>query len=81
MLLSLENHCSVPQQITLANDIREILKDNVIMCPMNNLDKLPTLKELKFKVIVKVEFKLSFIKSLKAGTDAAIRKYNKYYFF
>lgn len=72
MLLSLENHCSVPQQITLANDIREILKDNVIMCPMNNLDKLPTLKELKFKVIVKVEFKLSFIKSLKAGTDAAI---------
>jgi len=73
MLISLENHCSIPQQITLANDIREILKDNVIVCPFNtSLDKLPTLKELKFKVIIKVEFKLSFIKSLKTGTDAAI---------
>jgi len=72
MLISLENHCSIPQQITLANDIREILKDNVIVCPCNNLDSLPSLKELKFKVIIKVEFKLSFAKSLKAGTDAAI---------
>jgi len=72
MLISLENHCSINQQIRLANDIREILKDNVIICPMNNLDKLPTLRELKFKVIIKVEFKLSFAKSLKTGNDAAI---------
>jgi len=72
MLISLENHCSVNQQIRLANDIREILKDNVIICPLNNFDKLPTLRELKFKVIIKVEFKLSFTKSLKTGNDAAI---------
>jgi len=76
MLISLENHCSIPQQITLANDIREILKDNVILCPFNtNLDTLPPLSQLKFKVIIKVEFKLSFTKSLKTGKDAAIRKY------
>ncbi|KAG4091984.1 PLC-like phosphodiesterase [Neocallimastix lanati (nom. inval.)] len=73
MLISLENHCSIPQQITLANDIREILKDNVILCPFNtNLDTLPPLSQLKFKVIIKVEFKLSFTKSLKTGKDAAI---------
>jgi len=73
MLISLENHCSIPQQITLAKDIREILKDNVIVCPFNtSLNALPTLKELKFKVIIKVEFKLSFAKSLKTGNDAAI---------
>jgi len=73
MLISLENHCSIPQQITLANDIREILKDNVILCPFNsNLDNLPSLNQLKFKVIIKVEFKLSFAKQLKSGTDAAI---------
>jgi len=73
MLISLENHCSIPQQITLANDIREILKDNVIVCPFNtDLDTLPKLKDLKFKVIIKVEFKLSFAKSLKTGNDAAI---------
>ncbi|ORX56553.1 PLC-like phosphodiesterase [Piromyces finnis] len=72
MLISLENHCSINQQIRLANDINEILKDNVIVCPLNDLDKLPSLKELKFKVIIKVEFKLSFAKSLKTGNDAAI---------
>jgi len=75
MLISLENHCSINQQIRLANDIREILKDNVIICPLNNFDKLPSLRELKYKVIIKVEFKLSFTKSLKTGNDAAIRKY------
>eukprot|EP00833_Pecoramyces_ruminatium_P002289 jgi/Orpsp1_1/1176321/evm.model.c7180000057189.1 len=73
MLISLENHCSIQQQINLARDIREILKDNVIVCPFNtNLDSLPTLNQLKFKVIIKVEFKLSFAKSLKTGNDAAI---------
>jgi Ca2+-binding EF-hand superfamily protein len=72
MLISLENHCSINQQIRLANDIREILKDNVIICPLNNFDKLPSLRELKYKVIIKVEFKLSFTKSLKTGNDAAI---------
>jgi len=82
MLISLENHCSIPQQITLANDIREILKDNVIVCPFNTeLDSLPTLKELKFKVIIKVEFKLSFAKSLQTGNDAAIRKFYFNIFF
>jgi len=76
MLISLENHCSIDQQITLAKDIREILKDNVILCPFNsNFDNLPTLNQLKFKVIIKVEFKLSFAKSLETGNDAAIRKY------
>jgi len=75
MLISLENHCSIDQQITLAKDIREILKDNVILCPFNsNFDNLPTLNQLKFKVIIKVEFKLSFAKSLETGNDAAIPK-------
>lgn len=72
MLLSLENHCSIEQQVVMANEIREILGDKVLLNPVMVNDTLPKLSDLKFKVIVKVEFKLSLTMSMKLGTDAAI---------
>ncbi|KAI0239686.1 1-phosphatidylinositol 4,5-bisphosphate phosphodiesterase delta-1 [Lamellibrachia satsuma] len=54
VILSIENHCSIPQQRLMAKHLHEILGDLLYSNPMATLtDKLPSPDMLKKKVIIK----------------------------
>ena len=56
VILSIENHCSVPQQKKMAEYIVEVLQDKVDLSnvTVNETRKLPSPEILKGKVLVKV---------------------------
>lgn len=58
MILSIENHCSVPQQKKMAEYLKEVLQDKLDLSSVNVLEckKLPSPEVLKGKVLVKVPF-------------------------
>ncbi|XP_027033570.2 1-phosphatidylinositol 4,5-bisphosphate phosphodiesterase delta-3-A isoform X1 [Tachysurus fulvidraco] len=55
LILSLENHCSLEQQAVMAQQLRSILGDKLLIKPLNNhpCDSLPSPEELKGKILVK----------------------------
>ncbi|CAH2302726.1 1-phosphatidylinositol 4,5-bisphosphate phosphodiesterase delta-3 [Pelobates cultripes] len=55
VILSLENHCGLEQQATMAYHLRNILGDMLISAPINNLesDHLPSPEALKRKILLK----------------------------
>jgi len=57
VILSIENHCNVPQQKKMAQYLTEVLQDKVDLSTvnMNECRKLPSPEILKGKVLVKVE--------------------------
>lgn len=61
MILSIENHCSVPQQKKMAEYLKEVLQDKLDLSSVNVLEckKLPSPEVLKGKVLVKVRFVLA----------------------
>ena len=58
VILSIENHCTVPQQKKMAQYLMEVLQDKVDLSNinMNECRKLPSPEILKGKVLVKVEY-------------------------
>lgn len=60
MILSIENHCSVPQQKKMAEYLKEVLQDKLDLSSVNALEckKLPSPEVLKGKILVKVHFSL-----------------------
>jgi hypothetical protein len=54
-MLSLENHCSVPQQEQMAKILREVLGDMLVSEPLPGVepDQVPSPEQLKGKVILK----------------------------
>ena len=58
VILSIENHCTVPQQKKMAQYLMEVLQDKVDLSHinMNECRKLPSPEILKGKVLVKVEY-------------------------
>lgn len=58
VILSIENHCSVPQQKKMAEYLKEVLQDKLDLSSVNVLEckKLPSPEVLKGKVLVKVQF-------------------------
>lgn len=57
VILSIENHCTVPQQKKMAEYLLEVLQDKVDLSTvnMNEFRKLPSPELLKGKVLVKVK--------------------------
>nr|XP_014344178.1 PREDICTED: 1-phosphatidylinositol 4,5-bisphosphate phosphodiesterase eta-2 [Latimeria chalumnae] len=55
IILSIENHCSVPQQKKMAQYLVEVLGDKLDLSSVNNDDssKFPSPKSLKSKILVK----------------------------
>ncbi|XP_072229652.1 1-phosphatidylinositol 4,5-bisphosphate phosphodiesterase delta-3-A-like [Leuresthes tenuis] len=55
LILSLENHCSVEQQTVMAQHLRAILGDKLLVKPLSGLDShcLPSPEDLKGKILVK----------------------------
>lgn len=58
MILSIENHCSVPQQKKMAEYLKEVLQDKLDLSSVSVLEckKLPSPEVLKGKILVKVPF-------------------------
>lgn len=58
VILSIENHCTVPQQKKMANYLREVLQDKLDLSSvsMHECKKLPSPEILKGKILVKVLF-------------------------
>lgn len=56
MILSIENHCSVPQQKKMAEYLKEVLQDKLDLSVgiSNDCKKLPSPEILKGKVLIKV---------------------------
>lgn len=56
MILSIENHCSVPQQKKMAEYLEEVLQDKLDLSVVvsNDCKKLPSPEVLKGKVLIKV---------------------------
>lgn len=56
VILSIENHCSVPQQKKMAEYLREVLQDKLDLSVVisNDCKKLPSPEILKGKVLIKV---------------------------
>ena len=57
VILSIENHCTVPQQKKMAESLMEVLQGKVDLSTvnMNEFRKLPSPELLKREVLVKVE--------------------------
>ncbi|XP_054987015.1 1-phosphatidylinositol 4,5-bisphosphate phosphodiesterase delta-3 [Sorex araneus] len=55
VILSLENHCGLEQQATMAHHLRTILGDMLVTQPLDpqNPEELPTPEQLKGRVLVK----------------------------
>ncbi|OTF75191.1 hypothetical protein BLA29_004145 [Euroglyphus maynei] len=54
IILSVENHCSLPQQRYMANVFREIFGDNLLTEPLDkNGNEMPSPNQLKRKIIIK----------------------------
>lgn len=54
MILSIEDNCSVPAQRQMAQDIKEILGDNLLTQPVSRDEwQLPSPEALKNKIILK----------------------------
>ncbi|KAK2186346.1 hypothetical protein NP493_205g03061 [Ridgeia piscesae] len=54
VILSIENHCSIPQQRLMAKHLREILGDMLYTAPLaKTVVKLPAPSELRKKIIIK----------------------------
>lgn len=57
MILSIENHCTVPQQKKMAEYLKEVLQEKLDLSGVNVQEskKLPSPEILKGKVLVKVK--------------------------
>lgn len=57
VILSIENHCTVPQQKKMAEYLKEVLQDKLDLSGVNvhEYKKLPSPEILKGKVLVKVK--------------------------
>ncbi|KAM3859435.1 1-phosphatidylinositol 4,5-bisphosphate phosphodiesterase delta-3-A-like [Diretmus argenteus] len=81
LIVSLENHCSLEQQVVMAQHLRSILGDKLVTKPLNGLEPhcLPSPEALKGKIIVKgkkehvVEESSSSSSELSSSEDEASR--------
>jgi len=56
IILSIENHCSVEQQVRMAEHLRDVFKDKLLLEPLpEDITVLPSPEQLKGRVIVKAK--------------------------
>ncbi|XP_054846850.1 1-phosphatidylinositol 4,5-bisphosphate phosphodiesterase delta-1 isoform X2 [Eublepharis macularius] len=53
VILSLENHCSIEQQKTMAHHLQTILQDALLLAPLDSNKYLPSPEQLKGKILIK----------------------------
>lgn len=69
VILSIENHCSIPQQTRMAQIFQKYLGDKLLVCPVSKYErKLPSPEALKGKIILKCK---------KLPHSASTTNYNK----
>lgn len=71
MILSIENHCTVPQQKRMAQCLTEVLQDKLDLSNVNvhETKKLPSPESLKGKVLVKVMSSVDLKKNLRRKNE------------
>ncbi|XP_063711773.1 1-phosphatidylinositol 4,5-bisphosphate phosphodiesterase gamma-2-like isoform X4 [Symsagittifera roscoffensis] len=62
VILSIENHCSLPQQRRLASILKDVLKNSLVTEPLSGVEGVPSPRQLANKVLIKH-------KKLKEGAD------------
>ncbi|XP_072034254.1 1-phosphatidylinositol 4,5-bisphosphate phosphodiesterase delta-4-like isoform X2 [Amphiura filiformis] len=55
VILSLENHCSVPQQAVMAKYLKDILGDKLYMQPVRKDGQMPSPEDLKERILIKMQ--------------------------
>ena len=60
VILSLEIHCSPLSQLKVVSILKDILKDDLVLAPIDDMPTLPSPNELKHKFIVKVKKTTAF---------------------
>ena len=53
VILSIENHCSLPQQRRLASILKEVLKNSLVTETLPGIEGVPSPKQLANKVLIK----------------------------
>lgn len=55
LILSIENHCTLPQQRKMANQFQEVFKDMLLTQPIErDAREMPSPQQLRKKIIIKV---------------------------
>ncbi|XP_070583259.1 1-phosphatidylinositol 4,5-bisphosphate phosphodiesterase delta-1 isoform X1 [Erythrolamprus reginae] len=72
VILSLENHCSLDQQVTMAQHLHSILKDTLLVVPIDSkTSSLPSPEQLKGKILVKGKKLISETEEVSDEDEAA----------
>lgn len=73
VILSLENHCSVEQQIVMAKHLKEILGSMLWYIDLDDtVKKLPSPEKLRGKIIVKVFSAVSSATNIKKWDSGSL---------
>lgn len=83
MILSIENHCTVPQQKRMAQCLTEVLQDKLDLSNVNvhETKKLPSPESLKGKVLVKVMSSVDLKKNLRRKNEHKQKNVWGFFFF
>nr|XP_032801741.1 1-phosphatidylinositol 4,5-bisphosphate phosphodiesterase delta-4-like [Petromyzon marinus] len=75
VILSLENHCNVEQQIVMARHLRSILGERLITAPLPGRPptQLPSPEELKGKFLIKAKKRSEPVKSEAEGNGSGVQ--------
>ncbi|TIC47203.1 PLC-like phosphodiesterase [Wallemia mellicola] len=68
VIISLENHASIPQQDKAVDILKESFGDKLVSTPLEGVE-VPTLAQLKGKVVVKVEYYPDSLQSLQEQVE------------
>jgi len=60
VVISLEIHCSISNQLKLVNILKDVLGDSLVLRPINESNILPSPSQLKYKFLLKVKKTSSF---------------------
>uniref|UniRef100_A0A3P8X4K0 Phosphoinositide phospholipase C n=1 Tax=Cynoglossus semilaevis TaxID=244447 RepID=A0A3P8X4K0_CYNSE len=83
VILSIENHCTVPQQKRMAQCLTEVLQDKLDLSNVNvhETKKLPSPESLKGKVLVKVMSSVDLKKNLRRKNEHKQKNVWVFFFF
>ncbi|XP_075910281.1 1-phosphatidylinositol 4,5-bisphosphate phosphodiesterase delta-4-like [Petromyzon marinus] len=75
VILSLENHCNVEQQIVMARHLRSILGERLVTAPLPGRPptQLPSPEELKGKFLIKAKKRSKPVKSEAEGNGSGVQ--------
>jgi phosphatidylinositol phospholipase C, delta len=72
VIISLEVHCSPPQQMKMAESIKEVFGEQLVLAPLNDSETLPSPEELKHRILIKVKACSEDIADIHKSFEAAL---------